>query len=448
MSISPKLRLAKGIPPDARGRDDDYEAMAAAADSEGMETPAPSFAPVNFATLAASRPERAPEIIHGIARRGFVTSLVSQTKARKSWLVGQLMMAVADSMPRFWLGHRVSNGRVLLIDGELTLATINFRLGRIAEALQVPAAAWANIDICPLRGRTKDAPKALAWAMAQPPETYSLIVVDPLYCFYPSQPGFSENDNAAMRTVFDQMIAFAGKTAAAVVVIHHSSKGSQAEKHVSDVGAGAGSIMRSVDAHLVLRAHREKDAVVFDGIVRDFPELTPTCWRWRFPQFEEAPELDPTDLAGTKQKKSKTAEFLEGGSKTPELDAKGFSAKFITDEPKQAAAIEAMAEAESISSRRCGQLLKQAVALGLAYRWGGSKGVPAMICSKPPTLQDMACDDIHSRARTPPTPPIGAKTPYGAGVTGARKRKRKAPRPETHRGPETTADVEGVADGE
>ena len=53
--------------------------------------------------------------------------------------------------------------------------------------------------------------------------------------------GVSENDNAAMAGFYNRLDRIAERTKAAIVLIHHSSKGSQSDKRITDVGAGAGS---------------------------------------------------------------------------------------------------------------------------------------------------------------------------------------------------------------
>jgi RecA-family ATPase len=65
----------------------------------------------------------------------------------------------------------------------------------------------------------------------------------------------SENDNASMAAVYNAIDRYADRLGCCFVAIHHASKGSQAEKSVTDVGAGAGSMSRAADTHLILRPH-------------------------------------------------------------------------------------------------------------------------------------------------------------------------------------------------
>ena len=103
--------------------------------TEGQDGAAAIIAPkpIPYTQLMAENPQRGPAIIgddeRGLLRGGMVGTVVSATKARKSWLVGAL--AVAGVSGGEWLGYPVARGRVLLIDGELKLSTIHFRFGKI-----------------------------------------------------------------------------------------------------------------------------------------------------------------------------------------------------------------------------------------------------------------------------------------------------------------------------
>lgn len=403
-------------------------------DADAGEPEAPSLLePVNFADLLAENPQRGPAIIDGLLRTGAVGTLIGGSKTRKSWLVAWLIAAALTGGE--WLGHPVAKCRVLVIDGELTRATILFRLRKVFEALGIPNDAGAGLDLYDLRGHTKDAGLALNYVRSKGPGHWGLIVLDPLYTLYPPDPRFSENDNAAMRRLFDDIISLAGATDAAVLTVHHLSKGSQAEKGLTDLGAGAGAIARAGDAHLALRPHRDPDHVVFDGVVRDFPEISPSVWRFSFPLYHAAPELDPLDLAGLKRKRGQsTAEFLAGGKATKtEWTAESFAKKFITGEGRTLARLQAEGEKEGIKAHRAKALADQAVALGVAHVWPGKPGMngtAARYANIPCPVTESGGSGEREIEKNPPTPPRGP-TDSGAGEIGRDthtpkgKRKRK-----------------------
>jgi len=374
--------------------------------------------PINFADLALQSPERGPVVIDGVLREGAVGTVVSGTKGRKSWAMGALIAAALTGGN--WFGHAVTRGRVALIDGELTRATIFWRLGKIFEVLRVPPTAFDGLDVWDMRGRTKDVDRAVAAVRAKGAGYYKIVVVDPLYCFYPDTPGFSENDNAAMRRVYDELIGFAGDTRAATMVVHHASKGNQSDKGLTDLGSGAGAISRAGDAHIAFRPHAEKGAVVFEGVPRDFPDIIPSCWRWGFPLFQEAPDLDPTKLAGKRPQKNATQDFLDGGKATPPAwTPESYAANFITGEGKTLPRLQGEAAKEGIAERRAKALTEQAVEMGYAHEWPGRNGPGG--CRKryanipcPITETDGPKERENAHAR-PPTPPAVRKRTRGGG---------------------------------
>ena len=86
---------------------------------------------------------------------------------------------------------------------------------------------------------------------------------------------------------------------AAIVLVHHTSKGNQANKSVTDVGSGAGAQSRSPDTHLTLRQHSVENVVSVFCRVRSFPPVEPFCLRRdENNQWSLAPEFDPWDMEG------------------------------------------------------------------------------------------------------------------------------------------------------
>src|SRR5690606_38037062 len=124
---------------------------------------------------------------------------------------------------------------------------------------------------------------------------FGCIIFDAKYRF---GNGVSENDNAAESQFYNLVDQIAANTGAAVVLVHHTSKGSQSDKRTTDVGAGAGAQSRAADCHLVLREHEEEGVVVLDAVVRSFPPVEPLALRWQFPLWQPADDIDPGKLKG------------------------------------------------------------------------------------------------------------------------------------------------------
>jgi hypothetical protein len=175
-----------------------------------------------------------------------------------------------------------------------------------------------------------------------------------------------ENDNGTMASLYNYLDAYADYLKCSFVLIHHTSKGNQSLKELTDVGAGAGAQSRATDTHLVLRRHEEDDAVVLEAAVRSWPPVPPRCLRWAFPVWMPAAELDPAALRKEGGRRSAPKEEKE---QTVPYDAASFTRRFLTQEPKSQARIQEETDAENLSSRRVKQLLELAEEDGLAFRW-------------------------------------------------------------------------------
>ncbi len=165
----------------------------------------------------------------------------------------------------------------------------------VANAMMLPVAEYEDlIEVLPLRGNLRDIYGLAGLLEAIEPETYRLSIVDAWYRILP--PSISENDNAAIAQVFNLLDQISDKLRCGVACIHHTSKGSQTDKRVTDVGSGAGSQSRAVDAHIVLREHREDQHAVLDAAVRSWPPVSPLVLNWEYPLWRVAEGLDPKAL--------------------------------------------------------------------------------------------------------------------------------------------------------
>lgn len=224
--------------------------------------------------LFESHPDLREPLIFGLLRRGEYMNCIAATKVGKSWLAMGMAYSVQAGIP--WLGLDTVQGDVLLIDNELHRETLSYRLRTIKEAMGITH----SIDAFSLRGRRMGLPEILD-ALKKNRKKYSLIILDALYRLIPSD--MSENDNAQMTSLYNQLDDFAMETNASLVIIHHSSKGNQSEKSVTDVGSGAGSQSRAVDAHLVIRAHEDPNLAVLDVNLRSWAPLASRTIEWCYP---------------------------------------------------------------------------------------------------------------------------------------------------------------------
>ncbi|MFN8739039.1 MAG: AAA family ATPase [Pirellula sp.] len=240
---------------------------------------------ISLADLVARHPERREVMIEGLLRRGETLNIIASPKVGKTWLTAGLVFAVSNGTE--WLGLSCKQGRVLVVDCELHGEELAWRYGRVAVALSL---SLNGIDLLPLRGTGVTIDRLSAAIEMASSLGCDLIVLDALYRLLPD--GSNENDNFKMMEVYNVIDRIAKHTGASVVVVHHSSKGDQSTKGVTDVGAGAGSISRAADSHLTLRPHELANCAVVEAVTRSFPSPRPLTIRFDFPVWS-ATHIEP-----------------------------------------------------------------------------------------------------------------------------------------------------------
>jgi len=163
------------------------------------------------------------------------------------------------------------------------------------------------------------------------------------------------------------------------VLVHHTSKGLQSTKSVTDVGAGAGSQSRATDTHIILRPHQEDNVIVLEGESRSNPPIKPICLRWDFPVWRQELGLDPEDLEGIKPARKEVVKKAET------MSVEEFVGQYFSQQPRTRDEI-VSGISEEISNRRIQQLFSVAEGKGLVHRWnfGANKKVQYATVQQPP----------------------------------------------------------------
>ncbi|OHB60853.1 MAG: hypothetical protein A2Y12_10110 [Planctomycetes bacterium GWF2_42_9] len=248
-----------------------------------------------------------PPIIHGLLREGETMNIIAAPKVGKSWLVNSLSIAIATGLD--WLGFKVEQGPVLVIDNELHLNTLTYRYMELAKAMKLnPKLFSQQVKIKSLRGQLKDLMALSQYFGRLKPNTYKVIILDAFYRTLPDKT--DENDNGAIARLYNTLDCLAMYLNCAFVLIHHTSKGNQSQKSITDVGAGAGSQSRAVDTHVILRPHEDADKIVMDAAVRSWAPLESLVLRKQHPLFEVDTTADPTALLGAEKKREPKKEVL------------------------------------------------------------------------------------------------------------------------------------------
>ncbi|WP_425400364.1 AAA family ATPase [Aeoliella sp.] len=263
--------------------------------------------PIRKHTLRELRerfPELQPPVIEGLLREGETCNVIAAPKVGKSWLVYYVSLSVIMGWSLF-SRFCTSQGKVLIIDNELHPETLASRVPVVAEAMGVDPFGGNDgyldeLELWPLRGDLRSLNELMYEFETIERGDFKLIIFDAKYRF--ATEGQSENDNASEARFYNQVDRIADQTGAAIMLVHHSSKGNQAGKSVTDVGAGAGAQSRAADCHLVLREHEEPGHIVLDAVVRSFAPPSPLVLRWEWPLWNPVDGMDPEKLAGSKSK--------------------------------------------------------------------------------------------------------------------------------------------------
>ena len=254
--------------------------------------------PIPLGVLKRRFPEMRPVLIDGYLRIGETMNIIAAPKTGKSWLVTQLAVCVASGTD--WFGHTCAPGKVLLIDNELHEETSANRIPLVVEAMRKANPNLPNvddmIDVWNLRGKWKSIADLAAWLPRFKEAGYRMIVIDAFYRALPKDT--DENDNGSIAGIYNLIDTFAKKVGCSFVLIHHTSKGNQSQKSITDVGAGAGSQSRAADTHLILREHKDDGYLVLEAVVRSFPRQEPIVLQKAFPLMVPDYGRSPEDLAG------------------------------------------------------------------------------------------------------------------------------------------------------
>lgn len=190
-------------------------------------------------------PELAPPLINGVLRQGHKMLLAGPSKAGKSFLMIQLVIALAEG--KKWLNFDCAKGKVLYVNLELDKPSALHRFKDVYNSLNYKPENLKNIEIWNLRGKAvpmdKLAPKLIRRAQKK---NYIAVVIDPIYKVITGD----ENSADQMAHFTNQFDKIAHELGCAVIYAHHHSKGSQGGKKSMDRASGSGVFARDPDALL------------------------------------------------------------------------------------------------------------------------------------------------------------------------------------------------------
>jgi hypothetical protein len=342
----------------------------------------PALAPVTVAELVDNGPELNEPIVEGVFRAGEIVNVISGSKSYKTYLILALLLCIAAGRP--WLGLKTRRVRVLLLDNELHAGVLRQRIKAVASALAIDVHEVADsFEVLSLRGQLRDIRQMGSFFRGIKPGYYGVVALDSWYRMIPGD--IDENSNSAMTQLYNLLDHYAAMIRSAFVLVHHSTKGRQGEKAITDVGAGAGAMSRAADCHLILRAHSQEDCAVLESALRSFAPMAAIGLRWMYPTWTLAGDIDVTDL-----KRDRTGRRQAAVKPAKEPPKQWTVAEFVVvavdKEPRPKGLVVAKARTAKIPTRQVDDLLALAEASGAIHRWLGKTGRELLYSTEPPAL--------------------------------------------------------------
>jgi hypothetical protein len=339
-------------------------------------------------------PELREPVIHGLLRQGETLTVIANPKAGKSWLATDVALSVATGRPLFETFF-TQPGSVLVLDNELHPQTVADRNRKVTAARGIGASEISDrVCIECLRGRLLDIFAMQSYFDGLAPGQFQVIILDALYRFLPA--GTDENNNAQMAAVFNQIDAYAERLGASFIAIHHTSKGSQSGKSITDVGAGAGALSRATDSHLILRPHEEPACAVLEAAVRSWPPVDPRVLRWTFPVWVPDTALDPARLRVEQPRRRERQAPDEPESVPDRWTAGRFVETFLNAIPQPLVDILDAADDAGLSERRTKKLLRSAERRGLVFPRRPAANRQAEYATEPPAESPSKTDQVRA----------------------------------------------------
>lgn len=260
--------------------------------------------PEDFSEIWENLPDLAPELIHGILRKGHKMLLSGGSKTGKSMLMIQLAIAIASG--GHWLNRYCEQGKVLYVNLEIDKASFARRIAEACEKRSITVdQIQKNLKIWNLRGHSttldKLAPKLIRRCAK---ENYTAIIIDPIYKVMMGD----ENKAGDMAQFCNQFDKIASQLNCAVIYVHHFSKGEQSKKASIDRASGSGVFARDPDViSTVTKIESDGDpAVRVEFTLREFPEIPPINAWYRYPihVVDDSGSLNNAAIQGSAKKKT------------------------------------------------------------------------------------------------------------------------------------------------
>jgi hypothetical protein len=278
----------------------------------------------------------APEwVVEGLVPIARVCTLSSRAKSHKSFTAIDLSLSAPAAHD--WLGFRLKRSLAVYVNFELGQKTLRARIKKIAyekgidleklrgwfTPISVKSAgllketsptgsrhAFTEAMLERLADKIEACFEAAIEANRECANAPRVVCLDSFYNLHGGK--LNENDAGDVSFVYHLVREFGERLNAAVIVIHHFSKGDPNQKMSGDRAAGSRVHRQAPDTYIELVPHQLPGAYIFESDLRDYPAIEKFCVRWHYPILRRAPELDPEAVkqAGGRKKKYSIDDIL------------------------------------------------------------------------------------------------------------------------------------------
>lgn len=251
---------------------------------------------VNAADWLVTEPPPPDQVLADTLDIGDKMVVIGASKQRKSFFFQQLSLSLTTG--RDFLNWRIQKPRrVLYVQFEIRAHHLHRRLLKFAKGMGIsPEDIGDRLQLISARGKKGFKGQACIDRITRQAKKYGseVIMIDPLYKISEGVENAAE-DFKTILAAFDEI---AEETAAAIIFIHHDTKGHSGDKELTDRGAGSGVLGRDYDASIVLTPHcTDKETSVVEVVTRNYPPQEAFAVAWYYGEggfrFNLADDVSP-----------------------------------------------------------------------------------------------------------------------------------------------------------
>jgi hypothetical protein len=290
---------------------------------------------INADVWLTTEPPAPDQVLENTMDAGDKMAVLASSKLRKSFFFQQMALSLAAGRD-FLKWHIGRPRRVLYVQFEIRAHHSHRRTRSLARAMGItPEDLGGRLLIVPARGLGLVGAEGLeSIREAAGDFKPEVIMLDPLYKLAQGVENAAE-DFKVLLNAFDRL---AEQTGAAIIYVHHDTKGAPGDKDIRDRGAGSNVLGRDYDACVTLTTHAtEPEATVVEVLLRNYPPQEPFTIVWDCAEggycFNMADDLTPEKKTSkTRPKPPPLESYLPAAeailSGKNELEISIFKAKF------------------------------------------------------------------------------------------------------------------------